>query len=186
MLIFVPDSNFDLKALYEALDEKRQAENLTWSAVARQVARDHKEAHAVAATTMTRLKDKRVGEGDGILQMLLWLGRAPESFLPGFIGADTEHFRLPMPAAGESLRWDTKAIYAALNIKREQRGMTWKAVALEIGGCTAGMLTHLSEGGRTGLPHVMRLVRWLDRPAAVFTVCAPDTVIFGPGGVRSR
>jgi hypothetical protein len=31
------------------------------------------------------------------------------------------------------------------------------------------MLTNLSKGGRIGFPRVMRLVKWLDQPAAVFT-----------------
>ena len=30
-----------------------------------------------------------------------------------------------------------------------------------------------SKGGRTGLPHVMRLVRWLRHPAGSFTRIAP-------------
>jgi hypothetical protein len=42
-------------------------------------------------------------------------------------------------------------------------------VAWEVGGFTPGMLTNLSKGGRIGFPRVMRLVRRLDQPAAVFT-----------------
>jgi hypothetical protein len=47
--------------------------------------------------------------------------------------------------------------------------MTWKQVAHEIGGVNPAGLTRLSKGGRTAFPEVMRIVRWLGRPAASFT-----------------
>ena len=53
------------------------------------------EGHPIATSTITGLKDKAVGEGDGILAMLLWLRRTPESFVPGFEDADAERYRLP-------------------------------------------------------------------------------------------
>jgi len=47
--------------------------------------------------------------------------------------------------------------------------MTWRQVADEIGGFTPGMLTGLAKARHVGFPRVMRLVAWLDRPAASFT-----------------
>ena len=104
--------------------------------------------------------------------MLLWLGRTPEHFVPDIADADAERFRLPEVAADRILRWDTAALYAALNAERIARGLTWTAVARETGGCTPAMLTTLAKGGRIAFPLVMRIVRWLGRPAARFTRAA--------------
>lgn len=165
-------SDFDLNALYHALDEQRSSRQLTWAAVMREINRFDIQGHPIATSTIRGLKNKAVAEGDGILQMLLWLRRTPESFIPGFQTGDAEHFRLRELARHEILRFDTKALYSALNEQRHSRGMTWPEVAREIGGCTAGMLMHLAKGGRTGFPGVMRIVRWLDKPAAAFTRAA--------------
>jgi len=101
--------------------------------------------------------------------MLLWLRRAPESFVPGIADAGAERFRLREVEAEQVLRWDTRALYAALDAQRQTRGLTWNDVAQEIGGFTADMLKGLAKGGRTGFPGVMRIVRWLGRPAATYT-----------------
>src|SRR5262249_22847744 len=103
------------------------------------------------------------------LQMLLWLGRAPESFMPDVPDADAPRYRLPDLATGQILRWDTKALFVALDERRRERGMTWAAVARDLRGFTPGMLTNLATGPRTGFPRVMRIVRWIDRPAVSFT-----------------
>jgi len=66
------------------------------------------------------------------------------------------------------LRFDTKRLFAALDAARLERGRTWVQVAQEIGTVSPASLTHLQKGGRTAFPHVMRMVRWLDRPAADF------------------
>ena len=161
--------DFSLRALYEALDEQRRQRQLTWADVARQVNRFRTTPRRIAASTITGLRDKRVGEGDGILQMLLWLGRTPESFVPGIAHASAERFRLPEVTDAQVLRWDTRALFHALDAQRRERQLTWAEVAREIGGFTPGMLTGLSKGGRVGFPPVMRLVRWLDRPAVTLT-----------------
>ena len=161
--------DFDLKALYDALDEQRRARAMSWAAVARQISRFRKGGCLNAVSTITRLKTGTVAEGDGVLQMLLWLGRSPESFVPGLQEADAECFHLQDTGEEQILRWDTRALYAALNAERDARGITWKEVAREIGGWTPSMLAHLAKGGRASFPGVMRVVRWLRRPATAFT-----------------
>jgi hypothetical protein len=161
-------SEFSLKALYEAIDAQRRARGLSWAAAALEINRGSAEGHPIAVSTIRGLATKSVGEGDGILGMLLWLGRSPESFIPGFPDANAERYHLPQVARHEVLRWDAKAIHAALNAERRARGWTWAQVAAELGRCTPGMLAHLSKGGRVGFPGVMRFVRWLDEPAAKF------------------
>jgi hypothetical protein len=102
-------ADFSLKALYEALDAQRQERGLTWTGVMREVNRNKTYFHPIATGTITSLKDKAVAEGDGILQMLLWLERSPESFIPGFADADDERYQLRQVARNQTLRWDAKA-----------------------------------------------------------------------------
>jgi hypothetical protein len=168
----VAHADFDLKALYDALEEQRRSREMSWAAVTREINRFKTAGHPIATSTITRLKHKAVGEGDGILQMLLWLRRTPESFVPGIEEADADRFHLREVGSEQILRWDTKALHAALNAQLQARGMTWKDVAQEVGGFTPGMLTNLAKGGRTGFPGVMRMVRWLGQPAAAFTRAA--------------
>jgi hypothetical protein len=181
----VAHADFSLKALYEALDEQRRSRGLTWAAAAREIngiaPGERAEGHPIATSTITGLQSKTVAEGDGILGMLLWLRRTPESFIPGFEDADAKRFRLPEGLSKEQcLRWDTRKLHAALNAQRRERHMTWSQVAQAIGGCTPGMLMNLSKGGRVGFPGVMRLVRWLDQPAAAFTRVAGAWGHWGP------
>lgn len=164
--------DFDLKALHAAIDERRRDEGISWSRVAEEISRCHTSRRPIAASTISGLRTKRAAEGDGILQMLIWLGRSPESFVPGHPSANEDRYRLPKLARGQILRWDTKALHAAVNAKRQEFGLTWAETASSIGGFTSGMLTPLAKGGRVGFPRVMRIVRWLDRPAVEFThVC---------------
>jgi hypothetical protein len=161
-------SDFDVAALYAALDAQRQARGLSWQQAVREINALFARAPArpVSVSAVTGMRDRGVIEGDGVLQMLRWLNRAPESFVPGH---RDEAAMLPDVASHQILRFDTRKMYSALDAQRIARGMTWKQVADEIGGFTAAMLKRLSEGGRTGFPQVMRITRWLGRPAASFT-----------------
>jgi len=161
--------DFALRALYDALDAQRRERGMSWTAVASEVNRFRTTLRPIAVSTITSLREKPVGEGDGILQMLLWLGRTPESFVPSIPDADSAPYRLPALRTGQILRWDTRALFDAINAERARRQLTWTAMAREIRGFTPNMLTNLSKGGRTGLPHVMRMVRWLAQPAVTFT-----------------
>lgn len=169
----IPESDFDVSSLYSALDLQRVERGMTWIAVARAINRadERKGVHPMSASTISGLKHKRWGiEGDGVLQMLLWLDRTPESFVPGHPGAYHPDARLPRVGAGHILRFDVPSIYAKLDAQRGARGLTWKEVAAQIGGfCNAESLRNMSKRQRTGFPHVMRLARWLRCPAAALT-----------------
>ena len=75
-----------------------------------------------------------------------------------------------MPDAGldRILRFDTRAIYDALQRERLRRGLTWQQVADELPGFSPSMLTNLAKGPLTGFPKVMTLIQWIGRPAAAF------------------
>jgi hypothetical protein len=112
-------------------------------------------------------------EGDGVLQMLLWLERTPESFVPGYKGSSADSCVLPQVGPDRILRFDVPAIHAALDARRVARGLTWAQVASEIGGFGATSLTRMARGGRVGFPGVMRIARWLECPAASLTNASP-------------
>ena len=163
-------ADFDIEALYAALDAQRQARGISWQQVVREMNALSERVPArptISASTLTGMRNRAVIEGDGVLQMLRWLDRTPESFVPGHPVA-AEAAKLPDVGPYQILRFDTGRLYAALDAQRRDRGMTWNEVASEIGGFSAAGLTRLSKGGRTGFPHVMRMTRWLRLPAACF------------------
>ena len=146
---------------------------MSWEALALEIRRadERFDVHPISPSTIAGLKNKRWGvEGDGVLQMLLWLDRAPESLVPGHPGAAHPDARLPRVAAQKILRFDVPAIHAKLDAERAARRLTWAQVAAEIGGlCNAETLKRMSKRRRTGFPHVMRLARWLRCPAVALT-----------------
>jgi len=161
--------DFDLRALYEALDEQRRSRQLTWKALTDEVNQHRTRLRPISTSTITGLKDKPAAEGDGVLQMLIWLRRTPESFVPGMADPRSPCFVQPELASGQIRRWNKQALFAALDERRLARSMTWDELANEISGFTPGMLKDLHKGGRIGFPRVMRLVRYLGESAAAFT-----------------
>jgi len=162
-------ADFDLVRLYEALDQQRRARGLTWAAARLQMNGSSRGGPSISTSAITGLTTRRSAEGDGVLQMIQWLGRTPESFVADHPDADDPRFRFPALTADYILRWDTQSLYAALDAARRERHLTWAATATEIGGFTPAMLQHLQSGGRVALPGVMRIVQWLGRPAITFT-----------------
>jgi hypothetical protein len=150
---------FDVAALYAALDETRRARDLTWTAAAREI--------GVSPSTLTGLRGRTSVEGDGVLQMLRWLERAPEAFTVG--SHASRGGTLPSVGPGEVLRFDAAAIYRALDAQRDARQWTWPKLAAAIGGVSPSMLTHLANGGRVSMPSIVRIIGWLGRPVADFT-----------------
>lgn len=160
---------FDLRALHDALENQRRAQQMSWAAVAAEVNHLRTRGRPIAVSTITGLKQTPLAEGDGILQMLLWLRRTPESFVPGMTDPCSDVFCRPRLSTGQILRWDSRTLFAAVDQARRVRQLTWTAVARDVGGFTPNMLTNLSKGGRVTFPGAMRLVRWLGQPAAAFT-----------------
>jgi hypothetical protein len=160
--------DFDVDAMYAALDAQRQACGLTWPQLTREINRQFERVpvRLISVSTITGMRERGTIEGDGVLQMLRWLGRAPEDFVPGHAEPTAP---LPPVEQGRILRFDTASIYAILDARRIERGLTWPQVAREIGGFSVGSLTRLAKGGRTGFPHIVRIARWLGRPVASLT-----------------
>ena len=165
-------ADFDLNQLHAAMDEKRRAGGLHWEQVIREISQRSGPfaTRGLSRLTVTGVGRRTTAEIDSILQMLRWLERSPESFMPGFDTAQLNRFKLPSIPPEKVLRFDTERLYNTLNEQRMRREMTWRQVAREIGGVHGISLSHLSKGkGRIGFPHVMRLTAWLGCPAAQFT-----------------
>src|SRR5262245_50168703 len=113
---------FSLAALYSALDAARESRGLTWSAAVREMSEPFTQggSRPLAVSTVTGLRTKPAAEGDGVLQMLRWLGRTPESLIAG-ASADAG---TPLPAANahQVLRFDTRRLHGALEAARAARG----------------------------------------------------------------
>jgi hypothetical protein len=100
------------------------------------------------------------------LFMLRWLGRAPEDFLAG-PNLAVGDVRLPEPGPDRRLRWDLAQLHTALNERRQERGMTWVALARELD-CTPSRLTNLRTARIADMALTMRVTQWLGKPAAEF------------------
>src|SRR5262245_28928172 len=111
--------DFDLRALYNALDERRLERGLTWAAVVQEMSGSGTKKGSAA--TLTGLRDRSIAEGDGVLTMLSWLGRTPESFTRGIPESDADRFRLPAVPERKVLRWNATALYQTLDARREER-----------------------------------------------------------------
>jgi hypothetical protein len=165
--------SFDVGALYAALDDKRTTLGIGWPAVATQLwelsaeLNDRRRDHPISPSTLTNMaKNPRISCQHALF-MLRWLGRTPESLLRGASVAD-ERFALPVAGPDRRLRWALKLLYSSMDEKRRQDGLTWAALAATLG-CTANQLTGLRTAKfATNMDLAMRIVQWLDRPAADF------------------
>jgi len=66
------------------------------------------------------------------------------------------------------IRFDTQALYDALEAQRTARGLTWTDVARETGVSTS-TLTGTRRGGRLEVDGVLSMARWLGRTVESFT-----------------
>lgn len=161
---------FDIAGLFAALDEQRKARGLSWQGATKEINAIFggvETARPISPSTVKGTGERAVVEGDGVLQMLLWLDRCPEDFVTGY-GPVPPEARLPRPGRDRILRWNPPALFAAVQEKREALGLTWNDVADQVG-CRANNLTGLAKAQRVALPDVMRIVLWVGRPAAAFT-----------------
>lgn len=163
---------FSCGALYDALDARRRARELNWYELADELWEQSAELnaerddHPLCGGAIQRLPIRDATSCQYGLFMLRWLGRAPEDFLTGPV-RDVGDVTLPEAGADRRLRWDLSAVHAALDAKRRERGLTWRALGDELG-CTPSRLTNLRTARLADMDLMMRIVQWLGRPAAAF------------------
>jgi hypothetical protein len=162
--------DFDMAALHDAIDAQRRIRGLSWAGATREINRPDARPvlHPINVSSVRGTGSGRGIEGNVVLQILQWLDRTPESFVPNHPAPTTRETMLPRTPPDRHLRWDVPMLYAALNEKRQRRALTWRQLAAEIGGCTPAMLTGLARARHLSIVAAMRLVTWLDRPAADF------------------
>jgi len=64
-------------------------------------------------------------------------------------------------------RFDTRALYEALDRQRAERGLSWQDVARETG-VSAATMTRTKNGGRLEVDGMLAMVRWLGVPVEHF------------------
>lgn len=153
-------ADFDLHALHQALDAKRASLDLSWTALG--------DLLGMSASTLRTLGTRPVAEGDGVLRAVAWLGRSPESFVPGRRFASHADGNALLPNDASRLRFDVPALFAAVDTARRTRGATWRQLASECGVGSVTVLTRMRAGGRVMFPTVMRILAWLGEPACRF------------------
>ncbi len=165
---------FDVSALYSALDAGRAELGLSWKQVADRLwqlsseLNDRRRDHPISPSTLTNMAAKPRTSCQHALFMLRWLDRTPESFLAGMADGDDPRFALPQAGADRRLRWSLKLLWATMDEKRRQEGLTWRQLAGLLG-CTPDQLTGLRTARfATGMDLAMRIVQWTGRPAADF------------------
>lgn len=65
------------------------------------------------------------------------------------------------------LRFDSKALYAALDGRRLSRRISWAQVAREAG-VSVSTVSRTRAGGRLEVDGMLAMVAWLDRPVEDF------------------
>ncbi|MDQ3781992.1 MAG: hypothetical protein M3349_03525 [Actinomycetota bacterium] len=147
---------FDVQKLYAALDKQRHDRGLSWAVVAREI--------GVSASTIRRTRIADDLEADGMLQMVRWLGLAPESFARDRKPADPVALTGALRAAPGILRADTRAMHAALEGQRVALQITWTKIATEFDvEISKARLIGLRKGGRTSAQTLLSAARWLGR-----------------------
>jgi hypothetical protein len=165
--------NFDVPALYAALDARRVDLGLSWKQVADQLwalsadLNERRDDHPISPSTLTRMADHPRTSCQHALFMLRWLDRSPESFLRGATADDTGAV-LPSAGADQRLRWDLRSLYEAMDGQRRREGRTWPELAVTLR-CTPHQLTGLrTVKFAIDMGLTMRIVQWLGRPSSDF------------------
>ena len=163
---------FDGDALIAALNAQRAERGLDWNALADELWAQSADLNAELADNclcqgaLIRTAKRGTMSCQYALILLRWIGRAPEDFLVGPV-SDIGDTRLPAAGPDSRLRWDLPALHAVVNEQRQDLGLTWAALAEQIG-CTPARLTNLRTARLADMGLIMRVTQWVRQPAARF------------------
>jgi hypothetical protein len=123
------EGEFDLAALADAIEAERVARGLTWKQVTEEVrpavAPARPGEHPMSTSAIASMRRKGPANSAIVLQVLLWLGRTPESFLAANTSARPDEV-LPPREPGQVLRFDSRALHAAVEERKRERGLSWQ------------------------------------------------------------
>ena len=169
--------DFDIAALFDALDSQRRNRGLSWQGVTKELwdqsaaLNARRDDHPISASTLTGMAKRMDTSCQHALFMLRWLGRTPESFMPGST-ADAKRTALPIVGPDQRLRWDLQELYDALDSQRRKRSFTWPHLAQELK-CSPSQLGGIKRARfAIGMRLAMHIVTWLERPARDFVHAA--------------
>ena len=171
------NNDFDVREMYAALDARRIYRGLSWHQVAFELWEQSsllnklRNDHPISASTLTAIAKRGDCTCQHALFVLRWLGRTPESFLqsPSVLSGEVS---LPVAGQDRRLRWDLAAVYDAMDRRRRDEGLTWLALANELR-CGPHQLTGIRRARYAiGMILMMRIVQWLQQPAATFVYAA--------------
>ena len=169
--------DFDVGALFEALNRQRLERALSWRQVAEAVwaqsseLNDRRRDHPIAVATITGMRRRNNISCQHALFVLRWIGCSPEEFIADPVAGSAG---IGLPAAGPDrrLRWNLVDLYDAMNARRQEEHLTWQSLA-DLLGCTQSQLTGIKTAHfAIGMRLAMRITQWLARPAAEFTYAA--------------
>jgi len=163
--------------MYEAMDRQRIARGLSWRQVADQLWEQSAELnrrradHPISPSTITGIAKRGDTTCQHALFFLRWLDRTPESFLTT-PPAETNATRLPAIGPDKRLRWNLVSLYDALDARRRERQLTWKDLARQLR-CGESQLAGIRTAKYAiGMRLAMKIVVWLEQPAAAFVYAA--------------
>jgi len=165
--------DFDVLALWQALDDRRQEREVSWRQVMEEINSASPEMpsiHPMSYSTVQNIRKRRAATCQHALALIRWLDCPPERFLTG--QSVVQPKPLPIAPPDRRPRWDIRLLADALDSKRRERGLTWKNLAQQLD-CNASQVSGL-RNRRYGISIVlaMRITQWLRRPAADFIVAA--------------
>ena len=163
-------ADFDFDSLFKAMDAQRVARRLSWNGVAKEMWQMYAELdrsrpndHPLSPSTIISMSRHGNTTCQHALIFLQWLGRRPESFLPGVSMKDNRPLR-PF-GTDRRPRWHLRRLYDALNARRQELDMTWPELARVLG-CTPSQLTGIRTARYAiNMKLAMRIVQWLKRPS---------------------
>lgn len=167
-----PLPTFDGPALMRAVDDRRIEQTLSWTQLAEHIWDESADLNAelddnsLCPGALVRTAKRGTMSCQYALVLLRYLDRAPEEFLTGDV-VDVGDTRLPDAGPDVRLRWDLANLHTELDAHRQQRHLTWTALAADVG-CSPSRLTNLRTARLADIGLTMQLTQLLGRPAAAF------------------
>jgi len=152
--------DFDLPALFDAVEEQRTDRGMSWTALTREIA-------WTSHGTFERMQATGAGSCHIVTPLIQWVGRTPESFTHDADGFEGE--LLPDPGRGRwRWYWHMPELAAAVETRRVERELSVAELA-DLLGTSPAEIEHLAATRYgTTISFAMRCARFVERSATSF------------------